>query len=127
MGDRANVKIVDRESTVYLYTHWAGSELPSTLQSALARKQRWNDGQYLAKIIFSQMVKDHEDAETGYGISSVCGDGDSRILEVNVEDQTITRKSESDPKYGSGLTPKTCTFEEFVTAPLTWGDEDDDE
>lgn len=89
MGDRANVKIVDGESTVYLYTHWTGTELPVTLQKALFRGQeRWQDGSYLTRIIFSEMTEGHEDGLTGFGISSVLGDGDDRIITINVDDQT---------------------------------------
>ena len=89
MGDRANILIKDGTSKVYLYTHWCGTELPKTLQTALARKLRWDDGQYLARIIFSEMIKDSLTDECGYGISSVVGDGDSRILEVNIQKQTV--------------------------------------
>ena len=89
MGDRANVKVVDGASTVFLYTHWGGSELPETLQRVLARRLRWDDGQYLSRIIFCEMVKGHEDGETGFGISSNCGDGDERILTVDVRKQKV--------------------------------------
>lgn len=89
MGDRAYVKIVDCESTVYLYTHNRGTELPVLLQTALSRGQdRWVDGAYLARIIFSEMTKDYENGLTGFGISSVIGDEDERILTINIDDQT---------------------------------------
>jgi hypothetical protein len=53
MGDRANVKVVDFDSTVFLYTHLSGSELPTVLQAALKRgRERCDDGQYLIRIIF---------------------------------------------------------------------------
>jgi hypothetical protein len=94
MGDRANVKVVDVPSTVYLYTHWAGTELPATLERALARKARWDDGQYLARIIFQEMLSGDE-SELGYGISSTVGDGDDRILVVDVGRQVVYRADES--------------------------------
>lgn len=91
MGDRANVKVVDGDSTVFLYTHWAGTELPITLQKALSRgRDRWTDGQYLSRIIFCEMVGNRTSELTGFGISSVCGDGDDRILTVDVGKQEIT-------------------------------------
>lgn len=89
MGDTANVLVRERNSQVYLYTHWNGSELPKIVQRALKRKQCWDDGQYLARIIFCEMIKGYEDGETGYGISSVVGDGNNRIVSVYVDDQTI--------------------------------------
>ena len=95
MGDRANVLVKDGANQVYLYTHWSGEELPKTLQTALKRKQRWDDSYYLARIIFCQMVKGVEDKETGYGISSIVGDGDDRILTVDIEEQKVRWKAKA--------------------------------
>ncbi len=93
MGDRANVEIKDKDSdsVVYLYTHWDGTELPKTVQKALARKLRWDDSYYLARIVFCEMIKGRIKSETGFGISSVVGDGDDRIItlencEVRIND-----------------------------------------
>ena len=95
MGDRANVLVKDDKSKVYLYTHWSGEELPTTLQIALKRKQRWDDSYYLTRIIFCAMVKGNEDGETGFGISSVVGDGDNRIPRWTSQKQTVSWKKNS--------------------------------
>jgi len=91
MGDRANIKIVEEDGgVIYFYTHWSGSRLPITLQEALKRgRDRWTDGQYLSRIIFSEMIKDEVLDITGYGISTVVGDGDDRIIIVNLKNQSI--------------------------------------
>ena len=52
MGDRANVVIDDNGSQVYLYTHWRGTELPEIVRKALTKNQRWDDPQYLSRIVF---------------------------------------------------------------------------
>ena len=89
MGDRANIKVTG-VGDVYLYTHWSGEELPETLKAALARgKARWDDPQYLSRIIFCEMVKGQERDCTGYGISGECGDGDDRVLTVDGVKQTV--------------------------------------
>jgi hypothetical protein len=90
MGDRANVKIVEGKSKVFLYTHWRGTNLPLILQEALQRGERWDDGPYLARIIFCKMVEGAEKDTTGYGISSTVGDGDHRIATVNIDKQTVS-------------------------------------
>lgn len=91
MGDRANVVIKDRSDQVCLYTHWSGSELPSILRAALIRgKSRWNDGQYLARIIFCEMVRGSEMDLTGYGISQTIGDGADNVIYVDIGAQTVT-------------------------------------
>ncbi len=91
MGDRANVLVKDRagDKGVYLYTHWEGTELPATLQRALAKRCRWDDPAYLARIIFCEMVKGQEAEETGYGIALWAPDGEHRVLEVICQDETV--------------------------------------
>jgi hypothetical protein len=94
MGDRGNIIIKDADSTVYLYTHWTGSDLPNVLRNSLKRAKtandnRWDDGPYLARIIFWDMIKDQHPEETrGFGISSVEGDGGTNIT-VDVGRQTV--------------------------------------
>jgi hypothetical protein len=82
--------VVEGKSQVYLYTHWTGYKLAETVREALKRGiERWQDGQYLARIIFCEMVKGGEMDLTGFGISSVIGDNGHPIIVVNVDDQTI--------------------------------------
>ncbi len=116
MGDRANVFVTGwgGETGVYLYTHWDGTDLPETLRSALQRGQgRWDDVQYLARIIFCEMVAGLERELTGYGISSRVGDGESRILEVNVDSQVVVIRVE-------GKEPKAMPFQEYIAAERSW-------
>jgi hypothetical protein len=71
MGDRANIEVRDGDESVFLYTHWSGSEAPEILRRALDRgEERWSDSSYLARIIFCEMVKGHEMELTGFGISA---------------------------------------------------------
>jgi len=65
MGDRGNIEV----DGVNLYGHWSGSELPRILQEALAKRWRWMDVGYLARIVFCRMVRGSEEVETGFGIS----------------------------------------------------------
>jgi hypothetical protein len=91
MGDRANIEMVFEDGNkIYFYTHWAGSELPNTLKSALIRgKGRWDDEPYLARIIFSEMIQDEIFDTTGYGISPYLGDNEHPIIVVNPSKQTV--------------------------------------
>jgi hypothetical protein len=105
MGDRANVLMKEDESDsgVYLYTHWAGSNLSSLLQEALQKHWRWDDCPYLTRIVFDTMSEGKQGQETGYGISTRLGDGDNRILVVNCSTHTVSIKG-----------GKTWTFEEYI-------------
>lgn len=115
MGDRANIHVRERcgkeTSNVFLYTHWSGSELPETLQRALNRGlSRWHDGPYLARIIFDEMIGHESGSLTGFGISSIVGDGDNRVLIVDVNAQTV-----------SVDTGRTYSFEAYIDIPdISW-------
>jgi len=104
MGDRANVCVKEdsKDKGVFLYTHWGGAELPRDLQIALTKRWRWTDPQYLTRIIFDVMTEGQHGVETGYGIGTSCGDGEDRVLELDVEEQTVSRGG------------RVWTFEEYV-------------
>lgn len=104
MGDRANIHVRENseDNGVFLYSHWTRESLPKTLQKALNRRLRWDDTQYLTRIIFDQMTEKYHGGETGFGISAFLGDGEDSIIEVNVENQTVTIKENQ------------WSFEEFV-------------
>lgn len=111
MGDRANCVVVDGGSRVFLYTHWDGQTLPTTVREALLKRERWDDGQYLARIIFDQMTG-LKGGSTGYGISSKMGDNSYPLLVVNVDDQQVyLEDAESGEKRGP-----VRSIEDFVVA-----------
>lgn len=90
MGDRANVVVTEGGDQVCLYTHWAGSELVDTVKAAMKRGQdRWDDYQYLTRIIFCEMIKADVMGLTGFGITSTPKDGDDRIITINCDTQTV--------------------------------------
>jgi hypothetical protein len=107
MGDRANIKLTGATmgEGIHLYSHWGGSNLPTVLKSALERgRDRWGDPQYLGRIIFSEMIQDSTLDNTGFGLSVDVGDGDDRILTVDMSSQTVT-----------DFDGKRRTFEDFCT------------
>jgi len=65
-------------------------ELKQTLKEALARKQRWNDEEYLTRIVFCEMIKGDESNETGFGIGTVKhSDLNYPLLTVDCDNQTV--------------------------------------
>lgn len=119
MGDRANVVIpqeVGEDSNVYLYTHWAGTELPATVQTALARRERWDDQQYLTRIIFEEMIKPALGHPTGYGITAWLGDGATRLVYVDTAKQQV-RLQRCDHKGVPRGEPQVYSFDEYVALP----------
>ena len=90
MGDRGTVEIKSEGKSVYLYTHWRGSELGDILPEAIKSKNgrgRWDDAAYLARIIFDWMTAGDRDTETGFGISAHPCDGEEYV--VDIDKQTL--------------------------------------
>jgi len=86
MGDRNNVKITYRTGdSVYLYSHWTGSDLADIVRDALQDSGRVNDESYFARVIFSRMVKDDIEGETGYGIAPYAPDQDASNRMVHID------------------------------------------
>ena len=106
MGSMGNV-VIPQELVpvdVYLYTHHDGHRLDEIVASALSRNERWNDQEYLTRIIFSEMIRDSVDAETGYGIGAgMVTEGEDQIVTVNTMKQQVT-----------DLAGNTHSFDEFV-------------
>jgi len=113
MGDRAQIGIKQHNgSKIYLYSHWNGEEVYKALARALGREQRWDDPEYLARIIFCEMVKGQESEETGYGIGiEVHDDIGHHIPVLDCSSQTIEWEPGS---YASNRIPDPCSFMAFV-------------
>lgn len=98
MGDRANIVVIDepkdadlegKREAVFLYSHWAGSEMEDILAAGLAKgRERWDDAPYLARILFQQMI-DGDTGITGYGISTTLMDNEHPLLVVDVARQVV--------------------------------------
>lgn len=123
MGDRANVYVKNNISSgVWLYTHWGGTELPETLQEALASdigRRRWGDSAYLTRIIFNKM-QDDDRGETGFGISTTMPDNEHDILVVDCKERKVFLGEEYD-RHTPRISSIGWRFEEFVDIPnISW-------
>ena len=91
MGARAQVRVKD--TVVLLYTHWGSSTLIKDIKKAIARRQRWDDPEYLTRIIFETMIVNQKaiGEETGFGIgtSEHC-DLDYNPIIVDCKKRTVT-------------------------------------
>jgi hypothetical protein len=88
MGCRAQVHIKD--TNVYLYTHWNGNTLADVVRRAIIRGyERSDDPEYLARIIFCEMVKGDIDGTTGYGIGTTPNADNEWLIEVSCRNQTV--------------------------------------
>lgn len=126
MGDRANIFIksdfgYDDGRGVYFYTHWNGHKLPVTLQSALARRERWSDDSYLARVIFFEMIRDNPGASDGFGISAFLTDNEHKIIVVDAGAQTVGfhRPYYDDPRGFCATPIAQWSFSEYVALTVS--------
>lgn len=114
MGDRGNICIKQEDgSNIIFYSHWSGDELFDNLRDALIRgKSRWEDGLYLSRIIFCEMIKqDGLDGLTGFGISTHVEDNEHPIFVVDITNSAISLADDNLVSLRGG---KQWTFQEFI-------------
>lgn len=93
MGDRANVFV--KEAGVYLYTHNEGCKLPFIVQRALSKQWRWTDPPYLARVVFTEMIRGEEENEFGFGISTKIVDNEHDIIVLDPNSESIEFQDEN--------------------------------
>ena len=113
MGCRGTIEIWengdaprDEESPVVLYTHWGAKEMEADLRDVLSRKKRWNDPSYLSRMIFSRMIRNDIDGETGYGImTNNVNDAEQEIIVDCNRQEVIVKGWDKNDTY---------TFDDFI-------------
>lgn len=108
------VEIISPYGRVYLYTHLTASALVNDVHEALSLRKRWDDADYLSKIVFCRMVPmECWQNETGYGIGTTMYADVNLLITLDTVKQVITIQSATDKHF------KYCmSFEEFVTTFL---------
>ena len=103
---------------MFLYGHSAGSDLHDILYKALKRGQsRWRDPNYLARIVFCQMMMDLGeglDGLTGFGIGSRLCASQYPVIALNIDSGSVAlMKDEEDGLWPIG---KPVPFDGVVQA-----------
>jgi hypothetical protein len=79
------------DENVWLYTEYEGYDIRNIVCKALRRgKSSWNNPEYLARIIFSEMIRDHIDDTKDYGIGTRKHSGVEWSIEIGCQSQTVT-------------------------------------
>lgn len=108
MALNTNILVISSNEQIVLYSHrLTPNELNVVLYSTLARRKNWDNLQYLAGTIFSEMIKDNVIDENDFGISQEVWDGDV-VFTLNVATNKII--------YEGLNGPEEMTFGEFVAS-----------
>lgn len=104
------VEIISPYGRVYLYTHLTADTLVKDVYAALAMRMRWDDADYLSKMIFCRMVPmECWNNDGGFGIGTQLYADVNLLITLDTVRQVITIQSALDKHY------KYCmTFDEFV-------------
>lgn len=117
MGDRAVVgfKANPESPVIYLYSHWAGSDMDFLLAEALEKAEpRWSDDSYATRIVISHLIADDWKSLTGWGISvGEFSYPDYPIIKVvEWSERIVSERLTDDPDK----VVHTDTFADFISA-----------
>ena len=121
MSARAQVLVED--SGIYLYDHHGAESdnaTVSAVHSAISRRERWEDPEYLAAIIFREMIKGDMDGNASFGIGTGLNKDTQLLVTVNCDSKTITTTQDSaDDEEVLGRHEvrqdiRPCSFEDFA-------------
>ncbi len=92
MGNRANVKLVEGDRAIYLYSHNDGQRLADVVAGAVNSRpaqMRVADVDYFTRIVIQRTLDEmaDADADSGFGIGFTEPDG-STVLTVDLTDGT---------------------------------------
>lgn len=112
------VEIISPYGRVYLYTHATADHLVADVYAALAARQRWDDADYLAKMVFCRMTPlECWQSDGGFGIGTQLYADVNLLITLDTVRQTISIQSALDKqnKY-------VMTFDEFVKTYISTAD-----
>jgi hypothetical protein len=90
------VEIIGPDGRVYLYTHRTAHTLVSEVYDALSQQKRWDDPDYLSKMVFCRMIPlECWKEETGFGIGTQLYADVNLLVTLDTVKQTITIQSAS--------------------------------
>ena len=112
MSTRGQVCVKDKYGgDIYLYSHSDSYRLPGEVQKALAYRKQWDNGEYLARMIFEVMLERASEKEYGFGIGNrEHGDIDILVI-VDCEQEIVIMKK--------GPFKVEASFGEFIKASIT--------
>jgi hypothetical protein len=104
------VEIISPFGRVYLYTSKTAKTLVSTVYDTLSLNKRWDDPDYLSRLIFCRMVPmESWESDTGFGIGTQLYVDTNLLISIDTVKQSIAISS-----FGSGVDDVKMSIEDFV-------------
>jgi len=106
MGTRGQVRVISKEfnTPLYLYAHYDANNLFNVVIKSIARDIRWNDHEYLIRIIFSDMIGNGI-ISRGFGIGTKQHGDIEYLIDVDMNNQMIFEyiRNGDEMKYSKGI------------------------
>lgn len=104
------VEIISPYGRVYLYSHDYAKTLVSDVHRVLSKKKRWDDPDYLSRMIFCEMIPtEFWESDTGFGIGTQMYADVNLLVTIDTVKEIIKISS-----YGSGVPDVKMTIQDFV-------------
>lgn len=109
--DSGQVEIIGPYGRIYLYTHDGANSLVNDVHNTLSMRQRWDDADYLAKMVFCSMVPiECRNTDRGYGIGTQLYADVNLIITLDTTTQVVMLQSATDMHCKFKM-----SFEKFVS------------
>jgi hypothetical protein len=106
------IEVVGPYGRVYLYSHNTANELVSVVSDVLSRQVRWDDPDYLSRMIFCRMIpKNKWDNELGFGIGTQLYKDVNMLITLDTVHQTIKISSAFETYITNSIT---MSFDDFL-------------
>ena len=85
------IEVTNEFGSVYLYTHDLAHDLMHVVHDVLSKKERWNDADYLARMLFCRMIPSEMwNKSEGFGIGTQMYADIKFLINVNLVKQKIS-------------------------------------
>lgn len=106
------IEIVGPYGRVYLYSHNTANELVSVVSDVLSRQVRWDDPDYLSRMLFCRLIpKNKWDDELGFGIGTQLYRDVNMLISLDTVHQTIRISSAFETYITNSIT---MSFDDFL-------------
>jgi hypothetical protein len=106
------IEITGPFGRVYLYTYKKGDNLISIVHNVLEKRVRWDDPDYLSRMLFCAMIdEDDLHGELDFGIGTQLYADVNTVVSVNTIYQQVAISSYDDENH---IRSSRCSFEDFI-------------
>lgn len=106
------IEVIGPYGRIYLYSHNTANDLVSVVSDVLSRNVRWDDPDYLSRMLFCRMIpKNKWDDELGFGIGTQLYRDVNMLISLDTVHQTIKISSAFESYIVNSIT---MSFDDFI-------------